>query len=85
MVGERSEEGFPALTLESSALGEIEAIDDAFLASADYAPFALSGGGRRLELRKGECYPFAQVYAPEDLAAVAFEPTSFEIAIAETA
>lgn len=48
--------------------------DDAFLAPAGEEPFVLSGGGRRLELRMGEGYPFAQIYAPEDLDAVAFEP-----------
>lgn len=48
--------------------------DDAFVAPAAGEPFLLSGGGRRLELRMGEGYPFAQIYAPADLDAVAFEP-----------
>ena len=48
--------------------------DDAFLAPAGKDPFVLSGGGRRLELRMGAGYPFAQIYAPPDLDAVAFEP-----------
>jgi galactose mutarotase-like enzyme len=48
--------------------------DDAFLAPPDQAPFVLSGGGRRLELRLGEGYPFTQVYAPHDTDAVAIEP-----------
>ncbi|HET9593668.1 MAG TPA: aldose 1-epimerase, partial [Solirubrobacterales bacterium] len=38
--------------------------DDAFLAPAGEEPFVLSGGGRRLELRMGAGYPFAQIYAP---------------------
>jgi aldose 1-epimerase len=48
--------------------------DDAFLAPPRGEPFVLSGGGRRLELRIGEGYPFAQIYAPPDLDAVAIEP-----------
>jgi galactose mutarotase-like enzyme len=48
--------------------------DDAYRAPAGGAPFVLAGGGRRLELRMGEGYPFAQIYAPEELNAVAFEP-----------
>jgi aldose 1-epimerase len=49
-------------------------LDDAFLAPPGGDPFALSAGERRLELRMGEGYPFAQVYAPADTDAVAFEP-----------
>lgn len=48
--------------------------DDAFTAPPGGAPFALTGGGRRLELRLGEGYRFAQIYAPADTDAVAFEP-----------
>ena len=48
--------------------------DDPFLAPAGGAPFALSGGGRRIELRIGRGYRFAQLYAPADTDAVAFEP-----------
>ena len=48
--------------------------DDAFLAPDGGKPFALSGGGRRIELRLGEGYPFTQIYAPGDTAAVAIEP-----------
>jgi aldose 1-epimerase len=48
--------------------------DDAFLAPGGGAPFALRGGGRRIELRMGAGYPFAQVYAPADTDAVAIEP-----------
>lgn len=59
--------------IESGHLGS-RTFDDAFLAPPHGDPFVLSGGGRRLELRMGEGYPFAQVYAPPDLDAVAFEP-----------
>ncbi|MGD9734988.1 MAG: aldose 1-epimerase [Solirubrobacterales bacterium] len=48
--------------------------DDAFTAPPAGAPFALEGGGRRLELRLGEGYRFSQVYAPAETDAVAFEP-----------
>jgi galactose mutarotase-like enzyme len=46
--------------------------DDEFLAPAD--PFALEGGGRRIEVSFERGYPFAQVYAPEDDDVIAFEP-----------
>ncbi len=48
--------------------------DDPYLAPPGGEPFALEGGGRRVELRIGRGYPFAQVYAPGDTDAVAFEP-----------
>jgi galactose mutarotase-like enzyme len=48
--------------------------DDAFAASAAGAPFALSGGGRRIELRLEAGYAFSQVYAPADDEVIAFEP-----------
>lgn len=59
--------------IESGPLGS-RTFDDAFVAPAGGEPFVLAGSGRRLELRMGEGYPFAQIYAPEDLDAVAFEP-----------
>jgi galactose mutarotase-like enzyme len=59
--------------IESGRLGS-RTFDDAFLAPPGDEPFVLAGGGRRLELRMGEGYPFAQIYAPADLDAVAFEP-----------
>jgi aldose 1-epimerase len=65
--------GREPVEIESGRLGA-RTFDDAYVAPVDGTPFALSGGGRRLELRMREGYPFAQVYAPEDLAAVAFEP-----------
>jgi aldose 1-epimerase len=48
--------------------------DDAYLAPPGDEPFALSGGGRRLELRTGAGYRFAQIFTPTDSDAVAFEP-----------
>jgi len=46
--------------------------DDEFEAPPE--PFALEGGGRRIEGSFGEGYPFAQVYAPDDDDVIAFEP-----------
>jgi aldose 1-epimerase len=48
--------------------------DDAFEAPPGGESFVLTGGGRRIELRFGEGYRFAQVYAPDDDAVIAFEP-----------
>lgn len=62
-----------AAAIETGPLGN-RSFDDAFLAPAEGAPFALSGGGRRIELRLGEGYPFTQLYAPPDTDAVAIEP-----------
>lgn len=62
-----------SVEIEPGQLGE-RSFDDAFVAPAHDEPFVLTGGGRRLELRMGEGYPVAQIYAPEDLDAVAFEP-----------
>jgi galactose mutarotase-like enzyme len=59
--------------IEGGRLGS-RTFDDAFVAPPGAEPFVLSGGGRRLELRMEEGYPFAQIYAPPDLDAVAFEP-----------
>ncbi len=46
--------------------------DDEFVAPAQ--PFALEGGGRRIEVSFDRGYPYAQVYAPEDDDVIAFEP-----------
>lgn len=61
------------VAIEPGPLGS-RSFDDPYLAPAGGAPFALSGGGRRIELRMGSGYRFAQVYAPGDTDAVAFEP-----------
>lgn len=59
--------------MASGRLGS-RTFDDSFLAPRRGEPFVLAGGGRRLELRTGEGYPFAQIYAPSDLDALASEP-----------
>ncbi|MEZ5076931.1 MAG: aldose 1-epimerase [Solirubrobacterales bacterium] len=59
--------------IEVGPLGERH-FDDAYVAPPGGAPFALRGGGRRLELRLGSGYPFTQIYAPGDTDAVAIEP-----------
>ena len=46
--------------------------DDEFGAPAE--PFALAGGGRRIEVSFDRGYPYAQVYAPDDDDVIAFEP-----------
>ncbi len=48
--------------------------DDLYLAPADGAPFALAGGGRRVEVAFAEGYPYAQMYAPAGDDVIAFEP-----------
>jgi galactose mutarotase-like enzyme len=60
-------------TIETAPLAE-RTYDDAFLAPPPSERFALSGGGRRLELRMDAGYPFTQIYAPADTDAVAIEP-----------
>jgi galactose mutarotase-like enzyme len=62
-----------AARIEPGPLGERH-FDDAFAAPPAGEPFALTGGGRRLELRLGAGYPFTQLYAPADTDAVAIEP-----------
>ena len=58
---------------KTEALGD-KAFDDAYDQVADGAVFAVSGGGRRIEVRFEQGYPAAQIFAPpaEDL--VCFEP-----------
>ncbi len=48
--------------------------DDGYLAPAESAPFAVSGGGRRIEVGFGDGFPYAQVSAPEDDDVIAIEP-----------
>lgn len=48
--------------------------DDAFAAPPGGEPFVLAGGGRRLAVRLGPEYRFAQVFAPAEDAVIAFEP-----------
>jgi aldose 1-epimerase len=61
------------MEIEPGVLGA-RTFDDPFLAPEAGEPLALAGGGRRLELRLGEGYPFCQIYAPGETEAVAFEP-----------
>jgi galactose mutarotase-like enzyme len=60
-------------TIASSRLGS-RTFDDGYLSPTEGQPFVLAGGGRRIELRIGEGYPFAQVYAPPDDDVIAYEP-----------
>jgi aldose 1-epimerase len=60
-------------TVASGPLGS-RTFDDGYLAPVGEEPFVLSGGGRRVELRIGEGYPFAQVFAPADDDVLAYEP-----------
>jgi galactose mutarotase-like enzyme len=53
--------------------------DDAFDGLADPPEFVLAGGGRRIALRFGEGYRFAQVYAPPGADFISFEPMTAPI------
>ena len=48
--------------------------DDGFDQVADGAVFAVSGGGRRLEVRFERGYPAAQIFAPAGETVICFEP-----------
>jgi aldose 1-epimerase len=64
-------------TEERSATAEPlgdKVFDDGFDQVADGAVFAVSGGGRRLEVRFERGYPAAQVFAPAGETVVCFEP-----------
>ncbi len=62
-----------AVRVEPGPLGT-RTFDDAYLAPPGAEPFALAGGGRRIEVSFAEGYPYAQVYAPDDDDVVALEP-----------
>ena len=66
-TGERS-----PVEVEGGRLGS-RTFDDAYCAPEAGAPFVLAGGGRRIELRLGPNYRFAQVYAPSDDDVIAYE------------
>ncbi len=51
-----------------------KAFDDAYDQVADGAVFAVSGAGRRIEVRFEQGYPAAQIFAPPAEALVCFEP-----------
>jgi aldose 1-epimerase len=59
--------------IPSGPLGD-RTFDDAYTAPPHDEPFVLEGGGRRIEVRFGEGYRYAQVFAPEIDDVVAFEP-----------
>lgn len=64
-------------TVERSATAEPlgdTVFDDGFDQVADGAVFAVSGGGRRLEVRFARGYPAAQVFAPAGETVICFEP-----------
>jgi len=65
-----------AVEVEPEPLGD-RTYDDHFVALERPAVFAVEGGGRRIELKLGQGYPFAQVYAPdgtEEEPYICFEP-----------
>ncbi|HEX8648482.1 MAG TPA: aldose 1-epimerase [Thermoleophilaceae bacterium] len=57
----------------SGPLGE-HTFDDGYAGASPGTTFALSGGGRRIELELVRGYGYAQVYAPASEDAVCFEP-----------
>jgi galactose mutarotase-like enzyme len=63
--------GSHAVELPAGPLGD-RTFDDAY--TAPDAPFALEGGGRRIELAFEEGYPYAQIFAPAGEPLIAFEP-----------
>jgi galactose mutarotase-like enzyme len=60
----------PAVT---ERLGD-KAFDDGYDEVADGATFAVSGGGRRIEVHFEQGYPTAQIFAPPAEDVVCFEP-----------
>jgi len=48
--------------------------DDGYASVAPGSVFAVEDGERRIEVRMGDGYPYAQVFAPPDLDVVCFEP-----------
>ena len=64
--------------IDPGPLGD-RTFDDAFDGLADPREFAISGGGRRIAVRFGEGYRFAQVYAPPGRDFISFEPMTAPI------
>ena len=48
--------------------------DDAYVSPPGGEPFAVAGGGRRIEIAFESRFPFAQIYAPADDDVIAIEP-----------
>jgi aldose 1-epimerase len=73
-----NEKGLPTgEAVVQPALGEPlgdRAFDDGYDQFADGAVFAVSGGGRRIEVHFEEGYPAAQIFAPPAEDVVCFEP-----------
>ena len=53
--------------------------DDLFALAGAPSRFAVSGGGRRLQVELGDGFPYAQVFAPPDEPVICFEPMSAPI------
>ena len=53
--------------------------DDLFALAGSPTRFAVSGGGRRLQVELGDGFPYAQVFAPPDEPVICFEPMSAPI------
>jgi galactose mutarotase-like enzyme len=68
----------PAVRVAGGPLGS-RTFDDAYVAPEDGAPFVLAGGGRCIEVRFGEGYGYAHVFAPGDDDVIAFEPMTAPI------
>jgi aldose 1-epimerase len=58
---------------EPGPLGDLS-FDDGYARLEPGRPFAVSGAGRRIEVRFGERFPFAQVYSPPGAQFICFEP-----------
>jgi aldose 1-epimerase len=65
--------GREEVSVASGPLGS-RTYDDAYVAPPDSEPFAVAGGGRRIEVEFDPGFPFAQVYAPADDDVIALEP-----------
>jgi aldose 1-epimerase len=59
--------------VEAGPLGS-RTFDDAYVAPPVGEPFAVMGGGTRIEVAFDSAYPYAQVYAPADDDVIALEP-----------
>jgi aldose 1-epimerase len=58
---------------ETFTLGD-RTFDDSYALATSPGRFAVTGGGRRLEVELGSGYPYAQVFAPADQPVICFEP-----------
>jgi aldose 1-epimerase len=58
---------------EPAPLGA-RSFDDGYARLEPGRPFSVSGAGRRIEVRFGERFPFAQVYSPPGARFICFEP-----------